>query len=166
MYNGLWGVITIIDLNEKEEAYKTLIAQAKELFSGETDRLANMANASALLYQGLGDINWAGFYLLKNNELVLGPFQGKPACVRIPWGKGVCGAAALRREPVLVEDVHEFPGHIACDPQSRSEMVIPVIVDGQLIGVLDIDSPVLSRFDETDKKYVTKFLEILISCTD
>lgn len=125
-----------------------------------------MANASALLYHGLTDINWAGFYLIKKDELLLGPFQGKPACVRIPWGSGVCGAAALRREPVLVEDVHEFPGHIACDPQSRSEMVIPVIVDGQLIGVLDIDSPVLRRFDEVDKQYVAKFLDILISSTD
>ncbi len=156
----------MIDLNEKKAAYKILIAQAKELFADETDRLANMANASALLYQGLRDINWAGFYLLKKDELVLGPFQGKLACVRIQWGKGVCGAAALRQEPVLVEDVHEFPGHIACDPQSRSEMVLPVVVNGHLIGVLDIDSPVLSRFDEIDKKYVTEFLELLINYTD
>lgn len=136
------------------------------MFTGESDRLANMANAAALLYHGLDNVNWVGFYLLKRDQLVLGPFQGKPACVRIPWGKGLCGTAAACREPVLVDDVNEFPGHIACDPLSRSEMVIPIIVNGQLVGVLDVDSPVPDRFDETDKKYVTEFLEILNRNTD
>ena len=109
----------------------------------------------------LDDINWAGFYLYKNNELVLGPFQGKPACTHIELGKGVCGSAALSRETQVIKNVHEFPGHIACDSQSNSEIVVPIIKNNILIGVLDIDSPLYSRFDEIDKKYLEEFVDIL-----
>jgi GAF domain-containing protein len=131
------------------------------LIRDEEDWLANLANSSALLWMMLKDINWAGFYLYKNNELVLGPFQGKPACTRIELGKGVCGKAALAKETILVENVHEFPGYIACDSQSNSEIVVPIIKNNKLIGVLDIDSPIYSRFDETDKKYLEEFVDIL-----
>jgi L-methionine (R)-S-oxide reductase len=135
----------------KQQIYRELSLQARGLFEGERDAVANAANLAALIYSGLADINWAGFYLLKGDELVLGPFQGKPACVRIPVGKGVCGTAAQRRESIVVEDVEKFPGHIACDVDSRSEVVIPLLKDGRLLGVLDIDSPMINRFNEEDR---------------
>ncbi|HML10800.1 MAG TPA: GAF domain-containing protein [Stellaceae bacterium] len=135
----------------KAELYRDLAAQLASLIEGESDRIANAANMAALVYHGLPDLNWAGFYFTRGAELVLGPFQGQPACVRIPWGNGVCGAAASRAETVLVPDVHDFPGHIACDPVSRSELVVPLVEDGRVTGVLDLDSPSLARFDAEDQ---------------
>lgn len=136
---------------EKSQLYPLLAAQAAALVEGEPDSIANMANLSALLWQALPEINWAGFYRRAGNELVLGPFQGKPACVRIPWGKGVCGTAAAAGEPQVVPDVHAFPGHIACDGASRSELVIPFFApDGSVAGVLDLDSPIPGRFTGED----------------
>ncbi|WP_395682988.1 GAF domain-containing protein [Inquilinus sp.] len=136
----------------KAEAYRDLLSQAEGLFHSETDAIANAANLSALIFNGLPHLNWAGFYLLRGEEeLVLGPFQGKPACIRIPLGRGVCGTAAERRESVLVEDVHAFPGHIACDAASRSELVVPLLRDGKVLGVLDLDSPLPGRFDAEDQ---------------
>ena len=135
----------------KAEIYRELALQARGLFEGERDWLANAANLASLIYGGLDDLNWSGFYLMKEGELVLGPFQGKPACVRIALGKGVCGAAAERRETLVVADVDEFPGHIACDSASRSELVVPLIRHETLIGVLDLDSPLLARFDARDQ---------------
>ncbi len=136
----------------KAELYGALRVQLVALLEGERDFVANAANTGSLLYHTLPDLNWAGFYLYKNGQLVLGPFQGKPACVRIPIGKGVCGVAAARRESVVVPDVDKFPGHIACDSGSRSEMVIPLVRGGNLLGVLDLDSPLLARFDDEDRK--------------
>ncbi|MGD6795515.1 GAF domain-containing protein [Metabacillus indicus] len=147
---------------KQEENYEMLIKQLKALLHGEKDAIANLSNASALLNQFLEEINWVGFYLYKDSELVLGPFQGLPACVRIPVGKGVCGTAALNRETERVADVHAFPGHIACDAASQSEIVVPMVKDGELIGVLDIDSPIKDRFSELDQKYLEKFTETLI----
>ena len=135
----------------KPDLYRELAAQLKALLAGEADRIANAANMAALIYHGLPDLNWAGFYFRQGGELVLGPFQGKPACVRIALGNGVCGTAASRGATVLVRDVHHFPGHIACDPTSRSELVVPLIEAGEVSGVLDLDSPLLARFDEIDK---------------
>src|SRR5579864_5623914 len=137
--------------SEKTELYQELRSQLASLLEGEPDAIANAANTAALLYQALPDVNWVGFYFLKDRELVLGPFQGRPACVRIPLGKGVCGTAAERRESVVVPDVHAFPGHIACDSASRSELVVPLIKGSELIGVLDLDSPLPGRFDEADR---------------
>jgi L-methionine (R)-S-oxide reductase len=136
---------------EKRQLYRDLGRQLQSLIAGEPDRVANAANMAALIYNGLPDLNWAGFYFTQGSELVLGPFQGQPACVRIPWGNGVCGTAAARGETVLVPDVHAFPGHIACDPVSQSELVVPLIEDGQVTGVLDLDSPKLARFDADDR---------------
>lgn len=126
---------------QKRELYRDLARQLTALVAGEPDPIANAANTAALIYYGLPNLNWAGFYFRNGAELVLGPFQGKPACVRIPVGKGVCGTAAARGKPLLVPEVHEFPGHIACDPDSRSELVIPLVEDGGVLGVLDLDSP-------------------------
>ena len=131
--------------------YDMLSKQLSALLEGEDDIVANLSNASALLNQFLTDINWVGFYLMKNDELVLGPFQGLPACVRIPVGRGVCGTAVQKRETIVVEDVHQFPGHIACDARSNSEIVIPLIKNDEIIGVLDIDSPLKNRFTKDDK---------------
>lgn len=131
------------------------------LIRDEGDALANLANSAALLYESMGAVNWAGFYLFKENQLVLGPFQGKPACIRIAMGKGVCGAAAQRRESIVVEDVHLFPGHIACDEASASEIVIPIVRDRRLFGVLDVDSPVRARFGEEDRMGLEGFVDIL-----
>lgn len=135
----------------------------KALLENEHDMIANMSNAAALLNQYLPDINWAGFYLWKNNELILGPFQGKVACMHIPYGKGVCGTCVKELKTQRVENVHEFPGHIACDSASNSEIVIPMIINDQIVGVLDIDSPIYARFDEVDETYLTEFVHILIS---
>ena len=138
-------------VGSKVEVYRELALQARGLFDGERDPIANAANLAALIYGGLDDLNWAGFYLLKNGELVLGPFQGKPACVRIALGKGVCGTAAERKETLIVADVEKFPGHIACDAVSRSEIVVPLVKDGRLIGVLDLDAPIPARFNAEDR---------------
>ncbi len=135
----------------KPEQYAQLLAQARALVHGETDRIANAANLSALVYHALPELNWVGFYFYDGNELVVGPFQGLPACVRIPLHKGVCGAAASSRQTQRIEDVDAFPGHIACDSASRSELVVPLVHDGKLVGVFDIDSPVLARFDADDQ---------------
>jgi len=143
-------------------AYEELARDLGALLSGERDLIANAANTAALIYDALPGLNWAGFYLYKSGELVLGPFQGKPACVRIALGRGVCGTAAARRETVVVEDVHAFPGHIACDAASRSELVVPVIAGGQLIGVLDLDSPRLGRFDVDDARGIESLVEVFV----
>ncbi|KXI29043.1 GAF domain-containing protein [Paraglaciecola hydrolytica] len=134
----------------KQQHYAELAQQVASLVEGESDYIANMANISALLYWTLKDVNWAGFYLLKDSELVLGPFHGQPACIRIPIGKGVCGTAVSQNSTQLVYDVHEFAGHIACDAASNSEVVIPVYANGEIFAVLDIDSPLIGRFDQTD----------------
>ncbi|MDG4656498.1 GAF domain-containing protein [Ectobacillus antri] len=146
----------------REENYEVVIKQLDALLAGETNTIANLANASALLNQFLNDINWVGFYLTEGTQLVLGPFQGLPACVRIPFGRGVCGTAAATKQTQLVADVHQFPGHIACDAASNSEIVVPMIKNDQVIGVLDIDSPSKARFDETDQLYLEKFVSVLM----
>ncbi len=140
-----------ISAADKPAFYRELAEQVTALLGDERNAIANAANVSAYLFMSLPNVNWAGFYFLQGGELIVGPFQGKPACVRIEIGKGVCGTAAKRRESVLVRDVHEFPGHIACDVDSRSELVIPLIKDGVLLGVLDLDSPEIARFDADDQ---------------
>lgn len=147
----------------REENYKLVLKQLAALLEGEKNRIANLSNASALLNQFLDRTNWVGFYLMEEGELVLGPFQGLPACVRIPLGKGVCGTAAKQMKTVRVEDVHQFPGHIACDAASQSEIVVPLIKDGNLLGVLDIDSPEKNRFDKLDQEYLEEFTRVLVS---
>lgn len=155
-----------IDIKDRDVFYKIMLVKLEGLLSSEKDWLANLANASALLFQNLEDINWAGFYLMKDGELVLGPFQGRTACTRIKVGKGVCGTAAETKTIQLVEDVHKFSGHIACDSASNSEIVVPIISNGTVIGVLDIDSPVFSRFDEKDSIYLSRFVEKLSKYID
>jgi len=150
-----------LDFIDKAAAYGQLEAQLRALLHGERDFIANCANTAALLWHSLPDLNWVGVYRLVENELVLGPFQGKPACVRIKLGKGVCGTAAATRQTVLVPNVHEFPGHIACDTASQSEIVIPLISSGQLLGVLDLDSPKLNRFDAADQAGLERLAAIL-----
>lgn len=145
----------------KTEFYAEVNTQLDHLLAGEPDWLANLANAASLLYLQMENVNWAGFYLWRDDQLILGPFMGKPACVRIPLGKGVCGTAAQTRETVVVPDVHAFPGHIACDAASRSEIVVPIVVGDRLIGVLDIDAPVPERFDEEDRVHLEQFVAIL-----
>lgn len=146
------------------ENYQLVKKQLQALLHGEENQIANLSNATALLNQFLDRINWVGFYLLDtNDELVLGPFQGLPACVRIPLGRGVCGTAAKNRETVRVEDVHQFPGHIACDAASQSEIVIPLMKNGKLLGLLDIDSPEKNRFDELDQEQLEDFVAVLIN---
>jgi L-methionine (R)-S-oxide reductase len=147
----------------REENYQLVIKQLRSLIEGETNVIANLSNASALLNQFLENINWVGFYLTDGEELVLGPFQGLPACVRIPFGKGVCGTAAMKKQTVRVADVHQFPGHIACDAASQSEIVVPMIKNDRVIGVLDIDSPIKNRFDELDEQYLQQFVDVLVS---
>jgi GAF domain-containing protein len=141
----------------------TLAAQAQGLLSVDTDPVANAANLSALLFMELERVNWVGFYFLRGDELVLGPFQGKPACVRIPMGQGVCGTAAESRQTQRVADVHEFAGHIACDAASRSELVIPLVRDGDLLGVLDLDSPVTERFSEADQEMLEEVAKVYLA---
>ena len=150
-----------IEAADKETLYNDLAAALEALVSGETDAIANMANAAALIWESLPDINWVGFYRNIGGVLVLGPFQGRPACIRIPFGQGVCGVAAETREVQLVEDVHAFPGHIACDSASNSEIVVPIIRDGELVAVLDIDSPNHARFDEDDRAGCVRLGELL-----
>lgn len=159
----------MIDLNASGkglDGYDLLAAQVQALFADERDFIANAAQFSAFLYTQLEDLNWAGFYLNRNEELVLGPFQGQIACVRIPFGKGVCGTAAATRETQRVLDVHEFPGHIACDSASNSELVVPLVKEGRLIGVLDLDSPSLARFSEADQAGIEALAAIFLRLTD
>lgn len=146
----------------KADAYRELATQLTALLAGEPDGLANAANTAALVYQALPDLNWAGFYFFRGGELVLGPFQGKVACVRIALGRGVCGAAAQRRATIVVPDVAQFPGHIACDHASRSEVVVPLVQHGRLIGVLDVDSPSLARFDADDARGLEELAAIFL----
>src|SRR6185503_15470446 len=147
----------------KSELYDHLSAQLSSLLAGERDLVANAANFSSLIFHSLPDLNWAGFYFEKDGELVLGPFQGKPACVRIRVGQGVCGAGAAKCETVIVPNVHEFPGHIACDSASNSEIVVPLVKDARLIGVLDLDSPLPARFDHQDARGLENLVRILLS---
>lgn len=159
----------MIDLQQAgqgREGYALLAAQLEALLADERDFVANAAQFSAFLFHELGDLNWAGFYLNKGEQLVLGPFQGKVACVRIPFGQGVCGAAASSRQTQRVEDVHAFPGHIACDSASNSELVVPLVKDGRLIGVLDLDSPSTARFSPDDQAGVERLVAIFLRLTD
>jgi GAF domain-containing protein len=148
-------------MSNKNKQYKLINTQVQALISDESDMIANMANIAAVLFNNLEQINWAGFYLFKQEQLVLGPFQGQPACVRIPMGRGVCGTSAATRQTVIVEDVHEFAGHIACDVASNSEIVIPIVFNQQLIGILDIDSPVTARFNDDDRQGLESLVSIL-----
>jgi GAF domain-containing protein len=153
----------VITSSSKAEAYQQICQQLEELLGNERDFVANAANTSALLYQRLPDVNWVGFYIAHGEELVLGPFQGKPACVRIPFGKGVCGSAAASGETIVVPDVSKFPGHIACDPASRSEIVVPLLNWGRVLGVLDIDSASLNRFDEEDREGIESVVAVFLA---
>lgn len=146
--------------------YTALLAEAQSLFDGERNIIANAANCAAMLFNTLSQVNWAGFYFRDGEDLIVGPFQGKPACIRIPKGKGVCGAAAAQEQTVIVQDVHEFPGHIACDAASRSEIVVPLISGGRVIGVLDIDSPIVGRFSHNDKAGLEAICEALLEASD
>ena len=150
----------------KAEVYHELLLMAKGVFDGERDGIANAANLSALLWMGLPDLNWSGFYFQRGPGLVLGPFQGRPACVRIEIGRGVCGTAAAQRETLIVRDVEAFPGHIACDAASRSEIVVPLVKAGRLIGVLDLDSPLLGRFDAEDQKGLETLAALWVAASD
>lgn len=151
---------TKIDTNDKVKFYNLLVQQAQGLLSTENNLIANAANLSSLLYHTLEQVNWVGFYLLQNDELVLGPFHGQVACTRIPVGQGVCGTAFSENNTLRVKDVHAFKGHIACDTASNSELVIPLNIEGKTIGVLDIDSPIVDRFDETDEKYCEEIVNV------
>ncbi|MBT8141511.1 MAG: GAF domain-containing protein [Gammaproteobacteria bacterium] len=150
----------------KVAIYESLLMQAQGLFHDENDMIANAANLSSLIYNSLENVNWAGFYFYKNNELVLGPFHGMPACIRIELGKGVCGTAAYTRKSQVVKDVHQFDGHIACDAATRSEIVVPLIKNGELLGVLDIDSPMVARFTDADRIGVEKLAEAFLKSLD
>ena len=155
-----------ISQTDKPAAYAALAGQLAALLHEERDWVANAANTSALLWHSLPDLNWAGFYRLMGSELVLGPFQGKPACVRIALGKGVCGTAAAELRTVVVPDVHAFPGHIACDAASRSEIVVPLVRHGQVLGVLDLDSPVSGRFDSADAEGLNQLVAVFLAATE
>lgn len=150
----------------KREIFHDLELQARGLFRGERDAIANAANLASLIFTSLDDLNWSGFYFLKEGVLVLGPFMGRPACVRIEMGKGVCGTAAQKRETLIVEDVNEFSGHIACDVASRSEIVIPLAKNGKVIGVLDIDAPIRARFDTEDRKGLEQLAALWLEASD
>jgi L-methionine (R)-S-oxide reductase len=148
------------------ERYAELLSQARALFEGERDFTANAANLASLLYHTLPDLNWAGFYWMKGGELVLGPFQGKPACVRIALGRGVCGTAARERRTIVVPDVHAFPGHIACDSASNSEIVVPLLRGGEVVGVMDLDSPVIGRFTQEDAAGLEPLARLFVESSD
>jgi L-methionine (R)-S-oxide reductase len=152
--------------DSKQALYAELLEQANALFDGEHDFVANAANLSALLFHSLPDLNWAGFYFLKDEGLVLGPFQGKPACVRIALGKGVCGTAASQKRTIVVPDVNLFPGHIACDTASRSEVVVPLVRFGRVIGVMDLDSPKPGRFDDDDARGLEALADVFLNAAD
>jgi L-methionine (R)-S-oxide reductase len=154
------------DFSNSEVAYADLARDLRALLQGERDLIANAANTAALVYDALPDLNWAGFYLYKSGELVLGPFQGKPACVRIAVGRGVCGAAVERRQSMLVEDVHAFPDHIACDAASRSELVVPLIRNDRVFGVIDLDSPLAGRFDLEDQRGIEAVADIYVNASN
>jgi L-methionine (R)-S-oxide reductase len=149
--------------SDKPAVYRDLAAQLAALIAGEPDLVANAANMAALVYHGLPELNWAGFYFARAGELVLGPFQGKPACVRIPWGQGVCGTAAASATAIVVPDVDAFPGHIACDAASRSELVVPLVSAGRVVGVFDLDSPLRARFDDEDRAGCERLAAILVA---
>jgi len=149
------------DTLDKNALYAELASAVAAITDGEDDRIANMANCAALMGEFLPDLNWAGFYRVVDGELVLGPFIGRPACIRIPFGKGVCGTAAAEKRSVLVEDVHAFPGHIACDAASRSELVVPIIAEGAVVAIIDLDSPRPARFDEADRAGIERIAAIL-----
>ena len=169
MLRGSYRIAKVFKTNSPasgEESYRLLPASLESLLEGETDAVANLANAAALLYGSLPHINWAGFYLLRGDTLVLGPFQGKPACVRIALGKGVCGTAAERRETLIVPDVLAFPGHIACDDASRSEIVVPILEGGVLRGVLDVDAPEKNRFGDVDRDVLEECVRVLLPRID
>jgi GAF domain-containing protein len=153
-------------IDPKQQNHLRLVSQARAVLSGQRDMIANAANLSALLFQELREINWSGFYFLKGTELIVGPFQGKPACVTIPLGKGVCGVAADTRSVQRVPDVQEFEGHIACDMDSRSEIVVPLLRNGELLGVLDIDSPIPGRFDESDEEVLVEIARLYVESID
>ena len=155
-----------IRVDSKAELYGELTGQLRALLTGERDWVANLANAAALVFGTLPDLNWAGFYLWRGGELVLGPFQGKPACVRIALGRGVCGGAVAERRSLVVADVHAFPGHIACDALSRSELVVPLMRGERIFGVLDLDSPRPGRFDEEDRAGGEALVAVLLEATD
>lgn len=157
---------TEIQAADKAGRYAELNAQLGAMLAGERDWLANLANTAALIFHALPDLNWAGFYLRRGDELVLGPFQGKPACVRIALGRGVCGTAAAERRSIAVPDVHAFPGHIACDGASRSELVVPMVAGGSVIGVLDLDSPTPGRFDDADRVGCEGLVTTLLAASD
>jgi L-methionine (R)-S-oxide reductase len=156
----------LAETGSKRDFYASLAQQLTGLLHGEPDAIANAANMSALIYELMPDLNWAGFYLMRGGELVLGPFQGKVACVRIPVGRGVCGTAVERKASVVVPDVHAFPGHIACDSASRSELVVPLIKDGTVLGVLDLDSPNPNRFDEDDREGCEALVRIYLDASE
>ena len=155
-----------VNFGDKRRGYDELARQLEGLLSGERHLIANSANMAALLYRSLPDVNWVGFYFLEGGELVVGPFQGKPACVRIPLGRGVCGTAAARRTTLVVPDVHAFAGHIACDADSNSEIVVPLIRGRTLIGVLDVDSPSIARFDAQDRTGLEQLAEVFVASLD
>lgn len=159
-------IFSTVNKTDRAAVYQFLTEQTPLLLEGERDSLANSANFAALVFHTLPEINWAGFYWLKQGELVLGAFQGKPACVRIKIGRGVCGTAAEKRDTLLVSNVHEFPGHIACDSASNSEIVVPLIKDDRLLGVFDVDSPALNRFEAADKKGLETIIQTFLALTD
>lgn len=161
-YDGVMSFTVVELVGDRAEQYRQLSARAAALVAGETDRIANAANLSALLFHALPDVNWAGFYFYDGRELVVGPFQGKPACIRIDLGAGVCGTAAATRQTQLVPDVHGFAGHIACDADTRSEIVVPLVHAGELIGVLDLDSPLPDRFDDSDRVGLEAIAEVFL----
>lgn len=158
-------IATRYDFKDKAADYRRLAQQLQALLEGETDLVANAANTAALLFEALPQVNWAGFYFLKDGGLVVGPFQGRPACVRIPLGKGVCGTAAAERRTLVVPDVHQFPGHIACDAASRAEIVVPLIAAGALLGVIDLDSPEPGRFDALDAAGIERLAALFVAAT-
>ena len=162
----MFTVTTPPPATAKADAYALLCEQAEALLAGERDMTANAANIASLVFHTLPDLNWAGFYWMKDGGLVLGPFQGKPACVRIALGKGVCGTAAATARTVVVPDVHAFPGHIACDSASRSEVVVPVTKDARVLGVLDLDSPIPGRFDDEDARGLEAVVAVFVAATD
>ena len=157
------GAVATSEKNTKQKLYASLVVQLLSLLKGEHDFIANAANFSALLFNSLPNVNWAGFYFLQGDELVLGPFQGNPACVRIPMGKGVCGVAAQQCETIIVPNVHEFPGHIACDVASNSEIVVPLFDGERLLGVLDLDSPTIGRFDDQDAEGLNELVTVFVA---
>ncbi len=157
--------LATVEATSKPELYAGLASQLRSLFEGERDFIANAANLSSLLFYSLPDVNWAGLYFLKDDQLVLGPFQGKPACVRLAMGSGVCGTAAQQRQTIIVDNVHQFPGHIACDSASNSEIVVPIVNNGLLIGVVDLDSPSFARFDDEDAQGLNELIGIFVDST-